>query len=128
MQWRALEIEHVHADLHSARPRELEPDRLHARHAAARLADCGGDRAGHFDGARREVDVVGDERPPRADEHCARARVDLERSELRHELARVHPPPELVEPAPPEKRRSPPPSDLAVEEHREPDVTADRLG
>ena len=62
VQRRRLEVEDVHAHLDLAGTRQAQPDRLHARHPAARLADRARDVLGDGDVVGVEHEVVRDER------------------------------------------------------------------
>ena len=83
------DVDQVHRDLRAAGAREPEPERLHARKAAVARPDRRGDRAGHLDVARVELEVERDERRAHAEEDGARGRMELRRAEERLDLART---------------------------------------
>ena len=88
-------------------PRQVEAERAHAREAAARLAHDRGDRARGLDVAAAQVDVERDQRPPRADEHRAGARVEPRRPEVGRELA-ARRAAAAARPAPPRRKNAGP--------------------
>ena len=91
-----IDIDHVHADLCSAGAGQAEPDRLHAAHAPTRLADGSRDGLSEPNVVRRQVEVVGDERVPSANQHRSRPGIDLARPFVRDELTGVDAPPKLA--------------------------------
>ena len=84
-----------------------------------------GDLARRVDVRADEIHVERDQRPPRADDRAACRRIELRRPEVRRELARIDPPLQLAGPAAAEERRPAARPDLAVEEHRQPELLAD---
>ena len=93
---RRLPVLDVHADLDEAGARQVEPERAHAGKAAAALPHDRGDRARDLDVVAPQVDVEGDQRPARADEHGTGGRIEPRRAEVGRELAGVDPALELL--------------------------------
>ena len=79
---RLLEVRHVDRDLHLSARLELDPHRLHETVAAREVPDRLRDRVRDREVGRREVDVVGDERRPRAHDDGASGRVWHGRAEV----------------------------------------------
>ncbi len=125
MQRRSVDVDDVHAHLDASGCGELQADRLHTGHPAARLTNGRGHVPCHRDVVRREVEVVRDEHVTSSDENRARAWVDLARPLVGDELAVVDACAELVEPPTPEVGGSPAPTDLAVQEDRKPELVSD---
>ena len=73
VQRRRLPVLDVHAHLDEAGARQVEAEGAHAREPPARLADGRRDRARDLDVVASQVDVEGDQRPARADEHGPRS-------------------------------------------------------
>ena len=115
---RALDVDDVHAHLHAARARQIEPDRLHAWHSTPGFARDGRDLARDADISRRELDVVRDERLSRADEDSTPTRIDLARTRVGSKLTRLHAPLQGREAATPKVRGAARVADRAVEEDR----------
>ena len=120
-----------------ARPlRQQQADRPHAGQAAAGLAQAGGDGAGDLEVAAVELDVEGGERRAGGDQGGAGAPVRQARAEVRPQLARLHPQPELGQAAVAEVGALGPlgpARQLAVEEDRDAEAAdlggdGDRLG
>ena len=91
---------------------------------AAALAHDRGDRARDPD-VSAQVDVEGDQRPARADDHPAGRLVQARRPEVGRELARVDTPLQLGRPAAPVEGRAA--LGRRVHEHGEPELGADPL-
>ena len=125
---RGLPVLDVHADLHAPGERQRQPERPNPRESAAGLPDDARDRSCDLDVLGSEVDVEGDQRPPRAHEHAARGRIERTRPEIRSKLALPEAAPELVRAAATEEGRSPAAAHLAVEEDGQPQFVADPLG
>ena len=124
-------VVHVGRDLRPPAVLEIEPERPDSRQAAARLAQLGGDRLRELDVIRRQVDVERDQRRARRGEHRARRRMGAPRSEVRDELTR------LDAPFQPRRAAAPdvgalallrPRRELAVQEHRHPELLAHEPG
>ena len=120
-----LPVLDVHAHLDEPGARKLEPERAHAREAAARLAHERGDLARGLE-RPAQVDVEGDQRPPHADEHaaCRFRRAAPARSSGASSPASMRPL-QLLRPAAAEEGRPAPGAELAVEEHRQPELLPD---
>ena len=127
VQRRGLVVLDVHAHLHEARARELEPERADAREPAVLLAYEPRNLARSLDAAT-EVDVERDQRPPGADEHAAGTFIQPRRAEVRRELARVDPALQLGRPARSEERGAAPVRELSVQENRQAELGTDPLG
>ena len=94
-----LPVLDVHAHLHE-RPHAAGRARARAHPGTRRRARARPPRSRARPRRRAaQVDVEGDQRPPRADEHGARARVEPRRPEVRRELAVVEPTLQLGRPA-----------------------------
>ena len=128
MQGCRIDVDHVHADLCATGAGEAEPDGLHAAHPPTRLSDGSRDGLSDPNVVRRQVEVVGDERVPSANQHGSRPGIDLARPFVRDELSCVDASPELVETSTPEVRGAAPLSDLAVEKDGEPQLLSDSGG
>jgi SAM-dependent methyltransferase len=115
----------VHAHLCVPGTWQGQPERTHARKTPALLPHDGGDLACQVRVGRVEVDVEGDQRPPRADDHATRARIQPSGSEVRGELAFVQTALKTFRAAPPEERGPTACPRLAVEEDRELQLGAD---
>src|SRR6266545_3939073 len=76
--------------------------------------------------AAAEVDVERDQRPAGADDHPARALVELRRAEVGLELARIEPPLQLLGTAAAKERGPSTSRELPVEEYRQRELAADR--
>ena len=103
MQRGRLPILDVHRNLDETRTRQVEPERAHARKAAAVLAHEACDLARNADVAA-QVDVEGNQRPAGADDHAARRRMQLRGAEVGRQLAVVDPLLETFGSAPAEVR------------------------
>ena len=86
-----LPVLDVHAHLDNPGARQRQAQCPHAREAAVALPHDRGDRPRDLDVVGPQVDVERDQRPPRADEHRARAGVELRRPEVRRQLPCVDP-------------------------------------
>ena len=96
---------------------------------AASLADERGDLPRDLDIAAAEVDVEGDQRTPRADEHRTGSRVEPGGPKSGRELARVDAFLQLGDAAAAEERRASPGRELLpVQERRQPELLTDALG
>jgi ubiquinone/menaquinone biosynthesis C-methylase UbiE len=118
----AVGLLNVHAHLHDAAALEREAEGADTGKAAPRLADGGSDLARNLEVVREQVDVEGNERPPRGHEDTARRRVESRRAVVGSNLAGVDPPLQLRRPSTPEERRPAARTDLPVEEHRQADL------
>lgn len=122
---RALDVDDVHAHLHAARARQIEPDRLHAWHSTPGFARDGRDLARDADISGRELDVVRDEWLSRADEDSTPTRIDPPRTRVGSKLTRLHAPLQGREAAAAKVRGAPRVADRAVEEDRESELRPD---
>ena len=127
VQRRRSPVLDVEAYLHVSRPREAESERADAGEAAVALPH----RTRHFargvEVVAREVDVEGDQRRARPDQHAARALVEPRWTEVRSELAGVDAPLQLGRASAPEERRRLSAAQLAVEEDRKLELSTDPL-
>jgi hypothetical protein len=125
---RALDVDDVHAHLHAAGARQIEPDRLHAWHSTPGFARDGRDLARDADVSRRELDVVRDEWRSRANEDSTPTRIDPTRTRVGSKLSRLYAPLQGREAAAPKVRGAPRVADCAVEEDRESELRPDAGG
>ena len=134
MRHRRVQIDQVRRDLDFA-VGQPQAQSLDAGKAAPGLADRDGDLHGNVEG-RLQLDVEGDKRPPRPDEHSTGGAVEPGRTEGRSELAGLDPALELGRAAAPVVGRPDAACERPVEEHGEPqllpnapaDISCERLG
>jgi hypothetical protein len=114
-------VVNVGRDLRAAARGQAQADGAHAGEAIwRRLADLAGDLLRELDVVAGQVDVERHERRASRHEHGPLARIEIVRSVVRHETA----PRERLEAAAPDLRPLPPAGQLAVEEHRQPELVA----
>ena len=126
VQRRRLPVLDVHAHLDEARERKVEPERTHARKATAPLAHERRDLA-RCHNVAAQVDVERDQRATRPDQHATGRVVEKRRPVVRLHLARVDTTLQLLGATAPEERRAVAAAQLAVEEHRQPELCGDPL-
>src|SRR5207244_4162970 len=121
-------VVHVERDLDPAALRKREPDRADPRAPSARFPQLRGDAPRELYVVACEIDVERHERGARGDEDGAAAGIDGGRPVIRLELTGRRPARELIRAALPE--RGPLAAvvgscEVAIEEHREPELRAD---
>src|SRR5439155_9598102 len=115
----------VHADLDDAGASQVEPERTHAREAAAALAHDRRDLTRDVERRITQVHVERDQRPPGTDDHAAGTIIQARRAERGRELPRVEAPLQLLRPAVTEERGAAAWIQLSVEEYRQIEFAAD---
>jgi SAM-dependent methyltransferase len=124
---RRLVVLDVHAHLHQPRGRQLQSERPHPREASVALPHRTRNLTRRHNRAA-EVDVEGDQRPPRTNEDRAGPLVEASRPVIGLELARREPPTELHRPPAAKERRPPAGRQLAVQEDGKIELGAHPLG
>jgi ubiquinone/menaquinone biosynthesis C-methylase UbiE len=125
VQCRRFPVLDVHAHLDAAGPWQVQPQGADSGKAAVTLADNRRDRPCIVERRPAKIDVERDQRPPRANDDTARARIQLGRAEVRLELSRREPAREAVRATLPKEGRTASRRKLAVEEHRQRELVAD---
>ena len=125
VQRRGLVVLDVHADLRVTGARQREAERANTPEAAVLLADHGRDRARDLHVVGSQVDVERDQRPPRADDHAARAWVEPCGAEIRRQLPGVDAPLQLTATTAAEQGGPTAGRQLAVQEDRQLELRAD---
>jgi SAM-dependent methyltransferase len=128
VQRRGLVILDIHAHLSVAGTREGKAEGADAGEAAVSLPNGRGDLARDLDIVRPQVDVEGDQRATRADDHTPGPLVQACRPAVGCELAAVDSALQLVGAAAPEEGGAASRGRIAVEENRQPELLADPLG
>jgi SAM-dependent methyltransferase len=128
VQRRGLVVLDVHAHLRVAGTREAKTEGADAGEAAVSFPNGRGDFARDLDIVCPEVDVEGDQRATRADDHTPGPRVQAWRAVVGCELAPVDSALQLVGTAAPEEGGAASRGRIAVEENRQLELLADTLG